>query len=276
LGERDVSGWGRWSSAADELVSYRYLGCRSVAVDATHATGNMALRSDMRWRGGVLGTPLAIAMLDTAGINIDGVRFGALVHVALHVHEAAAGVRAVRVDGEVPRLARRAIFTECVIADADDPDRVLAHGSADWISLGEVGRAWTYTDPGPGAADEPPMPALIAAYSVVPGGGGTYRIPTLHPGIGDQLLHHGPLLLALEWQAKGLADEAAAGAPLELRAFDVRLMRGGTEPPFVTRVRGAGSLGDGVWAGAELIDARGDVLARIHTVYQRAHEVPRT
>ncbi len=271
-GERDEGRWGRWSAAADALVSYRYLGCRSVALDATHATGTMPVRSDMRRGAGVLGTPLAIAMLDTAGINIDGVRFAALTHVALRIYGPAKDVRSVRIDGEVPRLAKRAIFTECVISDAADPADVLAHGSADWISLGEVDDGWVYIDPGAGAPDAPSMPPLIEAYWVQPVGDGTYCIPTLHPGVGDRLLHHGPAMVALEWHACDLAERAAEGSALELQGFDVRLLRGGTQPPFVTVARGAGRHGDVVWSRAELIDARGEVLSRILTTY-RAREV---
>ena len=136
--ERDAARWGRWETAAEELVSYRYLGCRSVVVDVAHATGTMALRSDMRWSAGLLGSPLAIAMLDTAGINIDAIRFGALTHVTLQVHSDSAAVRRLRFDGEVSRMAKRAIFTEAVIVDELCPAHVVAHGSADWVSMGEV------------------------------------------------------------------------------------------------------------------------------------------
>lgn len=205
-------------------------------------------------------------MLDTAGISIDGIRFGALTHVTLQVLDTGDGVSQVRVDGEVPRLAERVIFTECTITDAADRDRVVAHGSADWISLGDVS-GFTYTDPGPGVPDEPPMPPLTEAYLVEAVGDGTYRIPALDPRIGTELLHHGPALVALEWQANALAEGAAEGAALVLRSFDVRLLRGGTRPPFTTRPRGSGRAGDVVWARAELVDGAGDVLSRIETVH---------
>jgi hypothetical protein len=213
-------------------------------------------------------------MLDTAGISIDGVRFGALTHVVIQIHEGAEDISSVRVDGEVSRMARRAIFTECVIRDHADPTRVVAHGTADWISMGDVAAGWTYIDPGPGVADEPPMPPLVDAYFVEPVAGGAYAIPTLRPEVGDQLLHHGPAMVSLEWHARDLADRAAAGEPLQLRAFDVRLLRGGTRPPFVTRARDAGRRDDTVWARAELVDdgGDGDVISRIELVYQRVSE----
>lgn len=261
-----VEAFGKWVDTVDLLVSYRYLGCRSELVDASHAVGHMPLRSDMRFGAGLLGTPLAIAMLDTAGINIDRIRFGALTHVALQVFDAGDGVSRVRVDGEVPRLAQRAIFTECAISDAGHTGRIIAHGSADWISLGDVS-GFTYTDPGPGVPDEPTMPPLADAYLVEAVGDGTYRIPALDPRIGTELLHHGPALVALEWQANASACAATPGARLRLSTFDVRLLRGGTRPPFTTRSRGSERAGASVWARAELVDATGEVLSRIETVH---------
>lgn len=266
----DTGRWGKWSGSADQLVSYRYLGCRSEVVDPDHATGRMPVRSDMRWSAGLLGTPLAIAMLDTAGISIDGIRFGALNHVALRIHDAGAGVERVRVDGEVTRMARRAIFTECTIRDDGEPSCVIAHGTADWISMGEVAPGWVYLDPGPGVPDEPPMPPLAEAYTVEPAPDGGYTIPELRPETGDQLLHHGPAMMALEWHAKDLAADAAAGEALRLANYDVRLLRGGTRPPFVTRTRDAGRSGDTAWARAELVDdgGAGEVVSRIELVHR--------
>ena len=267
--ERDVARYGKWTSSADQLVSYRYLGCRSVVVDAEHATGQMPLRSDMRWSAGLLGTPLAIAMLDTAGISIDGIRFGALTHVAIQVHDGAADVSAVRIDGAVPRMAQRAIFTECTISDRDRPSRVVAHGTADWISMGEVAPGFAYTDPGPGVPDQPSMPPLYEAYFVEPVAEGGFTIRALRPEVGDQLLHHGPSMVALEAQANELAARGAPGEPLRLQTFDIRLLRGGTRPPFVTRARGSGRRDGTVWSRAELVDDGGAVISQIELVYQR-------
>ncbi|HEX6659767.1 MAG TPA: hypothetical protein VF065_16865 [Ilumatobacter sp.] len=268
--QRDVARYGKWTSSADVLVSYRYLGCRSVVVDADHATGQMPLRSDMRWSAGLLGAPLAIAMLDTAGISIDGIRFGALTHVAIQIHEAAEAVRAVRIDGAVTRMAQRAVFTECVISAQDDPSRVVAHGTADWISMGEVAAGFMYTDPGPGVPDDPPMPPMYEAYFVESAPDGSYTIPALRPEIGDRLLHHGPNMVALEWHANDLANRAAPGEALQLRTFDVRMLRGATRPPFVTRSRGSGRRDGTVWARAELVDdgGKGEVLSQIELVFR--------
>lgn len=261
---------GKWVNTMEQLMSYRYLGCRSEMVDEMHAVGRMPLRSDMRRGAGLLGTPLAIAMLDTAGINIDRIVFGALTHVAVNVVDDAVNVRVLRTDGEVARLAQRAVFTEAVMSDGDDPTRILAHGSADWVNLGAVAPGFDYTDPGPGVPDEPPMPPLHEAYFVERDGTGAYRIPVLRAEIGDQLLHHGPNLVALESHANELASVEASGADVGLRNFDVRFIRGGNRPPFVTRARGSGRSGNRVWARAELVDegGSGQVISRIHTTHE--------
>jgi len=266
----DPSRYGKWANTMDALVSYRYLGCRSELLDRDHAVGRMPIRTDMRWSGGLRGAPLAIAMLDTAGINIDRIVFGALTHIAIRVHDDADGVGTLRTDGEVVRLSRRAVFTEGVMCDADDPSRVLARCSADWVNLGDVAEGFDYTDPGPGVPDTPPMPPLHEAYFVDANEDGSFTIPRLRIEIGDQLLHHGPNLVALDAQSIVLAEAEAPGARLGLRTFDIRLIRGGERPPFVTRSRGSGRTGDRVWAAAELVDdgGAGQVISRIETVHQ--------
>jgi hypothetical protein len=259
--QRSEAAYGRWSASMDDLVTYRYLGCRSEVVDAERATGHMTIRSDMRWSAGLLGTPLAVAMLDTAGISIDGIRFAALTHVALHIYEDGARVERIQVDGEVTRIAKRSLFTECVVRDDADHDRVVMTGTADWASMGDV-RGYKYTDPGNGVPDVPPMPPLIDAYQVQLAHDGTYAIRELSTSIGTSLLHHGPQMAAVEWHAHDLAADASGGTPIWLNTFDVRLLRGGTRPPFVTRGRAAGLVGDTIWAMTELVDDAGDVVTR--------------
>jgi acyl-coenzyme A thioesterase PaaI-like protein len=265
--ERSREGWGRWSGSADALITYRYLGCRSEVIDIDRARGMMPLRSDMRWSGGLLGTPLAVAMLDTAGINIDGRWFGALTHVVLMLHDGGGDIARVRIDGEVSRMTKRQIFTEARLADDSEPDRVIASGAADWANLGEVGPDWRYLDPGTGVPDAPPMPPLIEPYLVEPAGRGGYVIPRLDPAIGTELLHHGPQMAALEWHAM---DAVGNDHEVRLSAFDVRFLRGASRAPFATRLVET-RPGDGErWARVDLIDqgGHGDVVSRAILTYQ--------
>ena len=72
--------------SSTELITYRYVGCSSVLVDRHHAQGRMSIRRDMRLPGGALLTaPIAIAMLDTAGINIDPYYHAACTHIDVHL-----------------------------------------------------------------------------------------------------------------------------------------------------------------------------------------------
>jgi len=67
--------WQEWESnlGPEGQISYRYLGCSSEAVSRHQAVGRMRIRSDLRVPGGPLLAPLGIAMLDTAGINVDAI-----------------------------------------------------------------------------------------------------------------------------------------------------------------------------------------------------------
>jgi hypothetical protein len=67
-----ASPFGEWADSMDALMTYRYLASRPRLIDRTHAEGLMEIRPDLRTpAGAVLGAPLAIAMLDVAGITID-------------------------------------------------------------------------------------------------------------------------------------------------------------------------------------------------------------
>lgn len=268
--EAKVEHHGRWTASHGTLMSYAYLGCRSEVVDKDHAVGRMPLRSDMRWSGGVMGAPLAIAMLDTAGISIDGIRFAAPTHIALQIMSDAAAVKTIRTDGTVNRIARTALFTECTQRDADNPDNVIATGNVDWASMGEVAPGWAYQDPGPGVADEPTMPPLFTAYTIEHDLKGRYVVPALNTLIGASILHHGPQLVALEAAANDLAASQADGRSLRLQTYDVRLLRGGKHAPFVTVPLGSGRTADTVWARTALVDkdGEGDVIAQASLVFR--------
>ena len=47
----DAQVYGIWTQTVAELMSYRYLGCRSVLGAGFEARGEMPLRSDMRHEG---------------------------------------------------------------------------------------------------------------------------------------------------------------------------------------------------------------------------------
>jgi hypothetical protein len=235
---------GVFKDTTDDLVSYRYLGCSSVLRDREHAEGRMRFRQDMRTGGGALLTaPLAIAMLDTAGINIDRFYHAACTHIDVHLVDPGVGVGELRTLGTVVREARTAVFTEARFEDARTPGRLLGSGTVGWSIIGQTPPGFEYTDPGPGLEDSPDLPALPEAYDARPMAGGGYRIEGLSTRIGTDVLHHGPILVTSEAAALDALSAAAGTAAIALETASLRLVRAGKRGPFVVSAEVIGSFG---------------------------------
>ena len=224
--------YGIWTQTVAELMSYRYLGCRSVLGDGFEARGAMTLRSDMRHEGSLLAAPVAIAMLDTAGIAVDRHWQLALTHIDVHLCGTALGVKGLGVLGSMTRQARSQVFTEATFVDVDRPDVVLGFGTADWAVIDSTPSGFEYIDPGPGVHDTGDLPALASAYDARPRTGGGLVIDELTPRLGGFVLHHGPILVSLEAAA---LEMAGAGARVE--ALSVRIVKAGKQGPFIATAR---------------------------------------
>jgi len=238
----------------DQLVSYRYVGCSSVLLDRTHAEGRMQLRRDLRNPGGLLGAPLAIAALDTAGINIDRYYHLALTRIDVHVLEPATDVDRVRIDGHVLREARTQVFTGATIVDAAEPTRAIAFATADWAVLAPTPDGFEYTDPGHGVPDTPDLPPLAEAYDARPRSGGGFVIEGLSARVGIDTLHHGPILVSLEAAALEAAAARTGSGALRIEHLSVRLVSAGRCGPFVATAEVVPLRGDTVACRAELRD----------------------
>ena len=114
--------WSEWRRALGEggLVSYRYLGCSSTARSRHTAEGGMRLRRDLRTAGGLLAAPLGIALLDTAGINVDALGRCAPTQIDVTVFEPAHDVDEVRIFGQIVREGRSQMFTQGRFEDRRD------------------------------------------------------------------------------------------------------------------------------------------------------------
>jgi hypothetical protein len=255
---------GVFKDTTDDLVSYRYLGCSSVLRDREHADGRMRFRQDMRTGcGALLTAPLAIAMLDTAGINIDRFYHAACTHIDVHVVDPGIGAGELRTLGTVVREARTAVFTEARFEDARNTGRLLGLGTVGWSIIGPTPPGFAYTDPGPGLQDSPDLPPLPEAYEARLLAGGGYRIEGLSTRIGTDVLHHGPILVASEAAALD-ALSAAAGTPaLVPETASLRLVRAGKRGPFVVTADVIGSFGRTFACRTEMRDegAGGAVIA---------------
>jgi len=228
----DVHVYGIWTQTVAELMSYRYLGCRSVLGDDFDARGEMTLRSDMRHEGSLLAAPVAIAMLDTAGIAVDRHWQLALTHIDIHLSGTDSGVAGLGVLGSMTRQARSQVFTEATFIDVDRPDVVLGFGTADWSVIESTPSGFEYIDPGPGVQDTGDLPELAVAYDARPRPGGGFVIDELTPRLGGLVLHHGPILVTLE-----AAALEAGGVGARVEELSVRIVKAGKRGPFFATAR---------------------------------------
>jgi len=224
--------YGIWTQTVAELMSYRYLGCRSVLGDDFEARGEMTLRSDMRHEGSLLAAPVAIAMLDTAGIAVDRYWQLALTHIDVHLSGTASGVTRLGVLGSMTRQARSQVFTEATFIDVDHPDVVLGFGTADWAVMDSTPSGFEYIDPGAGVEDTDDLPTLATAYDARTRSGGGLVIDELTPRLGGFVLHHGPILVTLEAAALEVAGTAA-----RVEELSVRIVKAGKQGPFIATAK---------------------------------------
>ena len=206
--------------SSSELITYRYVGCSSVLIDRHHAQGRMAIRRDMRLPGGALLTaPLAIAMLDTAGINIDPYYHAACTHIDVHLWDPGRDIDEIQVLGTVRREARTAVFTEAVFVDAAQPERLLGAGTVGWSIIGATPAGFSYRDPGRGLPDSDDLPALVAGFGAEEMAYGRFRLGGLSTVVGTEVLHHGPILVMSEAAASASAQAQGAPAAVDFDRF---------------------------------------------------------
>jgi hypothetical protein len=248
--------------ALKTLVSYRYVGCRSVLIDRARAEGRMHLRHDMRTPVAPLTAPLAIAALDAAGNSMDRYYKIAVTHVVVDVFDPAPDVGDIVLHSTVVREARTQLFTDARIVAADDPHRVIGNVTLDWAVLAPTPPGFLYADPGPGLPDTPDLPPLWEAYSARRRPGGGFVIDDINSEIGTKMslepvLHHGPILVATEAAALEAA-EAAIGTPdLVVEQASTRVIAAGRRGPFTITAEAVETT-DAVTCRAVLVDEGAD------------------
>ena len=252
----------RWRAGVGNLVSYKYLGTYSETLGRHAAEGWMTIRRDLRGPVGLLVAPLGVALLDTAGINVDPIAIVSPTRIDLHVFEPAVGVERVHLDGRVIREARSQMFTEARITDASDPTRLLAIGSTHW-AVAEPNPVYSYVDPRPGVADDPELPPLYEAYGARLRDDGSFEIPTLVPELGRNGLHQGPIQVVSEAAAMSAAEAAMGTDRFWVEHQGISIVQRGMTAPFVTHAEVLHSTPDLVHVRVELRDegAGGRVFA---------------
>ncbi|MGB8391881.1 hypothetical protein [Mycobacterium sp.] len=259
--------WGEWAGSRGVLMSYSYLASAPRAVDRTHAENRLRIRNDLRTAGGaMLAAPLAIAMLDAAGVNVDPVNILALTQVNLAVVGGACPDE-VFLAGHVTREARSQIFTDATIADARDPKRLIGVGSANWSVICPTPEGFVYPEPGTGIDESVEVPPLWQAYNGSRRADGLLEIPGLLPEIGAERLHHGPMLVVTEAAAIDAAARALGTDALRVDHLAMTIVAPGRNGPFVAVPVTTAASGDSVVCRVELGDGgREDRLVAATTV----------
>jgi hypothetical protein len=251
--------FGEWAGSKDVLMSYRYLASAPRAVDRTHAENLLRIRRDLRTPGGaMLAAPLAIAMLDAAGVNVDPVNILALTQVNITVIDHGRGVDDVFVAGRVATEARSQIFTEASFYDSGDRETLIGLGSANWSVICPTPDGFVYPEPGEGVDDTSDVPPLWQAYTGRRRDDGLFEIPGLRPEIGAERLHHGPMLVVAEAAA---IDAGARGIGTDVVGVDqlaMTIVAPGRVGPFVAVPVSVGTSGDVGACRVELRDAGRD------------------
>jgi hypothetical protein len=251
--------FGEWAGSKDVLMSYRYLASAPRAVDRTHAENLLRIRRDLRTPGGaMLAAPLAIAMLDAAGVNVDPVNILALTQVNITVIDHGRGVDDVFVAGRVPTEARSQIFTEASFYDSGDRETLIGLGSANWSVICPTPDGFVYPEPGEGVDDTSDVPPLWQAYTGRRRDDGLFEIPGLRPEIGAERLHHGPMLVVAEAAAIDAGARALGTDVVGVDQLTMTIVAPGRVGPFVAVPVSVGTSGDVGACRVELRDAGRD------------------
>ncbi len=227
-------GVGAVTSKHPELISYRYFGTYSETLGRHEAEGWVTIRRDMRGPVGLRTAPLGIALLDTAGINVDPIAVVSPTRIDLHLFEPALDVSRVHIAGKVLREGRSQFFTEGRLTDAGNPDRVIGLGSTHWAVSGP-NPDYHYPDSRPGLPDGPDLPPLYEPFGARRLADGNLEISELGPELSSGSLHQGPFQVIPE-EAAYLAAEAAVGTDqFWIEHQGTSIVAKGLGAPFVTR-----------------------------------------
>lgn len=194
----------------------------------------MKIRPDLRTSSGaVLAAPLAIAMLDVAGINVDRIWILALTQINLEVLDMSNDADEVYLSGQITTETRSQIFTEAKIYDSASRDRVIGFGTANWSVICPTPEGFQYPEPGRGIKRLTDAPPLWQAYTGRRRSDGLLEIPGLAPEIGTERLHHGPMLVVTEAAAIEAAAEALGTDALSVEHLGLTIVAPGRSGPFV-------------------------------------------
>jgi acyl-coenzyme A thioesterase PaaI-like protein len=247
--------YGEWAGTRGVLMSYTYLASAPRALDRDHAENTLVLRPDLRTAGGAaLTAPVAIAMLDAAGINVDPVNILALTQVNVDLAGSAKDLAAIHFSARVLTEARSQIFTEVTLYDDDDHSSAIGFGSANWSVICPTPEGFSYPDPGTGVDGPAEVPPLWQAYFGERRADGLLEVPGLRAEIGTDRLHHGPMLVLTEAAALEAAAQVVGHDRLLVRSLSMTLVAPARVGPFAAVPVTTAARGDSVSCRVELRD----------------------
>ena len=215
--------WDRFERRWTGLLSYRYLGRTSAALDRGGGE-TMRLRHDMRNpSGGVMAAPLCIASPESGGMADDAYVPNPVI-ASLHILDDARDVGEIEVRREVIRIGRRMGFSRSQIVDAADPERVIALSEGMGVSLGEPPPGFEPVDNPPIAMeDSADLPPLHVVFGARRRPDGAWELPELNDELSspDAALHLGPIHVVLEAAAMELSAREAATDALQIEDWHV-------------------------------------------------------
>jgi acyl-coenzyme A thioesterase PaaI-like protein len=211
----------------------------------------MTIRRDLRGPVGLLAAPLGVALLDTAGINVDPIAVVSPTRIDVEVFERATDVEQVHLFGHVVREGRSQLFTESRITDAADRDRVIAHGGTHW-SVSGPNPGFRYVDNRPGVVDDPGLPPLYEPFGARRRDDGSLEIPELTPELGGNGLHQGPFQVVPECAAMIAAEQAAGTDRFWIQHQGTSIVQRGVGAPLVTHAEVLRRTDDAIHVRVEL------------------------
>jgi hypothetical protein len=233
------------------LITYWYLGR---AFNQEIDPDTMSLRPDMRNAGGgIMASPLAIAAPETGGWK-DRESIPAPMTYSLHILDAAPDVQTIRVTRETVRRGRKVGFSRSLVADADDPQRIIAVTSGTGVTLGQAPPGFRPVDLPPDLPENalPPLTVVFGARRDPDG----WRLPELTTRLASTSasLHLGPIHVVCEaaaTEAAGAAakertyrrqvgsgdsgDNSKGEAGLQIEDWEVHFVAPGRKGPFFVR-----------------------------------------
>ncbi|HLG89619.1 MAG TPA: hypothetical protein VKZ79_20755 [Alphaproteobacteria bacterium] len=234
--------WARFEAmmGSDGLLTYRYLGRRTVALhDVDH--DSMRIRRDMRNAvGGLTAAPLAIATAESGGFT-DIESIPAPVTAALHILDDGRDVREVLIRRTFVHMGKTMGFTQSEVMDAANPSRLIAIAHGTGVKLADAPAGFRPVEPGPDIEDDPALPPLHAVFGGKRRAEGVWELPPLNPrnASTSASLHIGPIHVVLETAAMELAAREAGTRALQMEDWNVSFVARGTHGPFVAE--GAGT-----------------------------------